>query len=96
MLGMAMMASRLRMGREKGRTGWVVWIFFSRRAMTSTASTQLTPWHRKVAQATPATPILKAVTKRMSTAMLEREEAARNRKGVLESPRAEKMPVLML
>ena len=49
----------------------------NRRNTTITASTQLTPWHRKVAQATPATPILKAVTKRMSTAMLDRDEAAR-------------------
>ena len=38
----------------------------------------------------------KAVTNRISTAMLEVEDAARKRKGVLESPRAEKIPVATL
>ena len=64
-----------------------------RRSTASTARTQLTPWHRKVAQATPATPMSKAVTKRISTPMLDTEETARNQKGVLLSPRAEKIPV---
>ena len=68
----------------------------NRRNTTTIASTQLTPWHRKVAQATPATPIWNTVTNRMSTAMLEREDAARKQKGVLESPRAEKIPVATL
>ena len=70
--------------------------FFNRRKTTSTASTQLTPWHRKVAQATPATPILKAVTNRMSIPMFAVEEMARKMNGVLESPSAEKIPVAML
>ena len=70
--------------------------FFSRRKTTSTASTQLTPWHRKVAQATPATPILNAVTNRMSIPMFAVEEMARKMNGVLESPSAEKIPVAML
>ena len=69
---------------------------FNRRMTTATASTQLTPWHRNVAQATPATPILKTVTKKISTAMLLKEDAARNTKGVLLSPRAEKTPVAIL
>ena len=66
------------------------------RNSASTASTQLTPWHRKVAHATPATPMLKAVTNSTSSAILAMEEAARNRKGVRESPREAKMPVAML
>ena len=49
-----------------------------------------------VGTATPATPILKAVTNRISTAMLLKEDTARKIKGVLLSPRAEKTPVAML
>ena len=63
---------------------------------TTSARTQLIPWQRKVAQATPATPILNAVTKRMSTPMLESDEHARKINGVFESPRAEKIPVATL
>ena len=67
-----------------------------RRRTYSIASTQLTPWHRNVAQATPATPIRKALTKRMSTRMFAVEEIARKMNGVRESPIAEKMPVATL
>ena len=67
-----------------------------RRSTASTARTQLTPWHRKVAQATPATPMSKAVTKRISTPMLDTEEMARNQKGVLLSPRARMMAATIL
>ena len=66
--------------------------FASLRSTKYSASTQLTPWHRKVAQAMPATPILKTVTNRISIKILEVEEQARKIKGVLESPMAEKMP----
>ncbi|CDA67970.1 unknown [Clostridium sp. CAG:510] len=44
---------------------------------TTMASTQLTPWQRKVAQATPATPMLKAFTNQISTAILDKEDTAR-------------------
>ena len=53
-------------------------------------------WHRKVAQATPATPISKAATNSTSTAMFAVEEPARNRNGVRLSPSAVKMPVATL
>ena len=76
-LGTATMAIFFSRGTEKSLGFSLVSMVRNRRNTTITASTQLTPWHRKVAQATPATPILKAVTKRMSTAMLDREEAAR-------------------
>ena len=96
MLGTAMAASCRSTRPEKQRTLPCTGIFASRRSTTATASTQLTPWHRKVAQATPATPIRNTVTNRMSTAILAVEEAAKNRKGVRESPRAEKIPLEML
>ena len=54
---------------------------------------QLILWQRNVAHATPATPILNAVTKRISTPMLETDEQARKMNGVFESPSAEKIPV---
>ena len=68
----------------------------TRRATTHRESTQLTPWHKNVAQATPATPMLNAVTNRISTAILDVDEQARKINGVLESPSAEKMPVATL
>ena len=58
------------------------------------ARTQLTPWHKNVAQATPATPILKTVTNRMSN-NIARDEVAKN-KWRLESPRAVKIFVDIL
>ena len=53
-------------------------------------------WEMSVAQATPATPMLNAVTNRISTRMLLVEEIARKMNGVRESPIAEKMPVATL
>ena len=96
MLGTAMTAilPSIRQEKRAGFSG--VGMPCIRRATAQTASTQLTPWHRKVAQATPATPMSKAVTKRMSIKMLLTDEAARKKKGVLLSPRAEKMPVATL
>ena len=70
--------------------------FAKRRKTTTSASTQLTPWHKNVAHATPATPISNAVTNRISTAMFDVDEQARKINGVLESPSAEKMPVATL
>ena len=77
MLGMAM--TTIRFSRPPSNSGAFspAQTFSSLRTTTMTASTQLMPWHRKVAQATPATPIRNALTKRISTAILEREETAR-------------------
>ena len=96
MLGTAMTAKRPRWLHEKTATFPDVGIFANRRNTTTSASTQLTPWQRNVAQATPATPMSNAVTNRMSTAMLDVDEQARKINGVFESPRAEKMPVATL
>ena len=57
---------------------------------------QLIPWQMKVAHATPAIPIEKTFTKRMSTRILAVEEKARNINGVFESPSAENIPVDIL
>ena len=74
--------------------------FFKRLNTKITARIQLTPWHRKVAHATPSTPLEKTgestVTNKISIPILEREEIIRKIKGVLESPRAEKIPVATL
>ena len=96
MLGTAMTAKRPRWLHEKTATFPDVGIFANRRNTTTSASTQLTPWQRNVAHATPATPILNAVTNRISMKMLLVEDAARKINGVLESPSAEKMPVATL
>ena len=69
---------------EKIRTFPSVRILRNLRKTTSSASTQLIPWHRKVAHTTPATPIRNAVTKRISTPMLESEEQARKINGVFD------------
>ena len=50
----------------------------------------------RVAHATPATPMPNAVTKRISTAIFEIDDAARKMNGVRESPSAAKMPVAIL
>ena len=96
MLGTATTAISRRISPENQR--WAFWagMVFSRRSRASTASTQLTPWQRKVAQATPSTPMPKHWTNTTSRKMLAVEEAARKRKGVRESPMAEKMPVAIL
>ena len=96
MLGMAIIRIFFR-SRGSNSAGFpCASIFASRRHMAITARIQLIPWHKKVAHATPATPMSKAVTKRISTAIFEVEEAARKQKGVLESPSAEKIPVAIL
>ena len=96
MLGMAMTAKRPKWFHEKTGTLPSVGILEKRRKTTTSASTQLTPWHKNVAQATPATPMSNAVTNRISTAMLDVDEQARKINGVLESPSAEKIPVATL
>lgn len=49
-----------------------------------------------VAHATPAIPILNALTKIISTKIFVTEDTARKIKGVFESPRAENIPVAIL
>lgn len=99
-LGMAMTAIFLSMLQENIAAFWWVSIFFKRLNTKITARIQLTPWHRKVAHATPSTPLEKTgestVTNKISIPILEREEIIRKIKGVLESPRAEKIPVATL
>ena len=70
----------MRRSRKEDQTGasaFSAGISRSRRKTFHTARIQLTPWQRKVAQATPATPIRKAVTNRISMKILAVEEAAR-------------------
>ena len=74
----------------------VVLIFAKRIKTKATARIQLIPWQIKVAHATPATPILNAVTNSMSIPILESDEQARKINGVFESPSAEKIPVAIL
>ena len=62
----------------------------------TSASTQATPWARKVAQATPATPQWKTATKSVSSKIFPMEEPIRKYSGVLESPREVKIPVATL
>ena len=92
-LGIAIRANFLRITQSNRFTGPVHWILHSLLHTVNTASRQLVPWHRKVAQATPETPMENAVTNRISRKMLDTEEIARNTKGVLLSPIAEKIPV---
>ena len=96
MLGTAMTASCRKTGLEKRDAGPSLGSNLRRLNTVSTASAMLTVWHRKVAQATPSTPMPKAVTNSVSTSMLAVEDAARNKKGVRESPSAENMPVATL
>ena len=55
-----------------------------------------TPWHMNVAQATPSTPIPKAVTKSISANIFAVLETARKMKGVRLSPIAVNIPVARL
>ncbi len=64
-----------------------------RRNTVKTARTQLKPWQRKVAHATPATPMPKNFTNRISIRIFAEEDRARNKNGDLESPSAEKIPL---
>ena len=95
-LGIAIVAMLLNIRKEKARTRSVVFIELSLLRTTMTASMLLIPWQMNVAQATPSTFIPNAVTNRISTPMLIVDDAARKIKGVLESPRAENIPVEML
>ena len=95
-LGMAMRVIRSRMEPENSAGFSSQGSCRIRRRTVMTASTQLTPWHRNVAQATPATPIWSPATNQMSMAIFVSDEATRKINGVRESPRAEKIPVEIL
>ena len=95
-LGTAITATLPRIANENSFVFSPAPIFFRRSTTNSTASTQLTPWQRNVAHATPATPILNAATNRISIPIFATDEQARKTNGVLESPSAEKMPVAIL
>ena len=96
MLGTATTAILLKRFHENAAGFSCVFIVASLRNTNSIASTQLTPWQMNVAHATPETPMLNAVTNRISTPMFESDEHTRNINGVLESPSAEKIPVAIL
>ncbi len=96
MLGTAITAILLSISHEKTGTGPSVSISDRRFITRARESAQLTPWQRKVAHATPATPMENAFTNKISTATFAADDTARNRNGVPESPRAEKIPVAIL
>ena len=96
MLGMATIDILPSSFHEKTSAFSVVLILVRCKNTTTTASMQLIPWQIKVAHATPATPILNAVTNSMSIPILESDEQARKTNGVFESPSAEKIPVAIL
>ena len=92
-LGSAMTRNCRKSAPENGRTGSSVRIRTKRTNTTATAATQLTPWQRNVAHATPATPSGSAVTNTISSPILAVELMARKMNGVRLSPSAVKMPV---
>ncbi len=96
MLGMAMAAIFFSSGQEKSGILPETVMFVRRFKTRATEKIQIIPCQRKVANATPAMPMENVCTKRMSTKILAVEDTARKRKGVLESPNAEKMPVAIL
>ena len=77
MLGIAMAAIFLKRGQEKTEIFPSIFMAESRFNTRKTESMQLTPWQRKVAQATPPIPIDRHFTKRISTRILALEEKAR-------------------
>ncbi len=95
-LGIAITAKLLKWAQENSLALPSDFILLKRRKTKSNARTQLTPWHKKVAQATPATPILNKVTNKISAPMLAKEEQAKKTNGVFESPKEEKIPVATL
>lgn len=96
MLGTAIAAVFLNKSNENNKIRPSVLILDRRFNTMIRDKTQLAPWQRKVAQATPETPMEKYLTNKTSAKIFALEDAARKRKGVLESPSAEKIPVAML
>ena len=96
MLGTATAHRFWKRRHEKKQTPVPVFMPDRRLKISSTEQMQLTPWQKKVAQATPATPICNVFTNSRSVRIFAVEEKARNKNGVLESPRAEKIPVAIL
>ena len=96
MLGTAIKAISLKRVHENTALFSSHLILLSLKNTNMTDNMQLTPWHINVAHATPATPMPKVLTNKISTAILEVDEAARNQNGVFESPSAENIPVDIL
>jgi len=96
MLGIATRATLPKSSHENSGAFSSVLMALNLRKTTVTARMQLTPWQISVAHATPSTPILNPATNRMSAKIFDTDEQARKINGVLESPRAEKIPVAML
>ena len=78
-LGTAIIARLFNKLSEKTGKRFPSPIFFKRTITARTARIPLIPWQRKVAHATPATPILKTETNKISTPIFDNEEAARER-----------------
>ena len=76
-LGIAILAILPSISPENSGARSSVSTVFSLAKTNTSANMQLTPWHMKVAHATPATPILNAVTNNMSAPMLLSDDAAR-------------------
>ena len=93
MLGTAMTEICPSRWKENSGNRFVVGICFRRCRRAASASREEMPCAAKVAHATPATPMSKAMTKSKSRAIFPKEEPMRKYKGVRESPKAVKMPV---
>ena len=96
MLGIAITDMSFKSAQEN--TAGVSLLFIAAKRLNTNiiAKMQLIPWQINVAHATPATPILNAVTNKISIKIFALDEQTRNIKGVFESPSAEKIPVAML
>ena len=77
MLGMATSMIFFKSAHSKSGGFFWTWIFPNLIHIVRTARIQLIPWHKKVAHATPATPMRKAFTNRISTRIFDVEDAAR-------------------
>ena len=95
-LGIATIHNFLNILKENIFTFPSTFILFSLKNKTIKDKTQLNPWHKNVAQATPATPIFNLDTNITSTTILDSEENTRNINGVSVSPKAEYIPVEIL
>ena len=63
------------------------------RTSTTITSTALTVWLRMVAQAAPATPMSRPITRNRSSTMFVMQAAIRKYSGLRESPTARRMPL---
>lgn len=96
MLGTATAAMRLSSGQEKRAAFSAVSIFLNRRSTKIRARTQLTPWHRKGGPGHAVHPHAQSGDEQDVHRDVGQGGGARKKNEVLESPRAEKMPVATL